>query len=115
MPLLHAKLYNRLETVSEGESRYRVRDGDCIRQRRRPGGGGILEHIAREICDTKNLEETGGAADAGTKNAEGLVRAYQSNHLSHVLLTHTLFHRGQRIPEARMMSVPSTEFSFGLS
>ncbi|KAG8742155.1 hypothetical protein FRC10_001963 [Ceratobasidium sp. 414] len=45
-----------------------------------------------------------------TKTSDGFEATYQCNHLSHVLLTHTLLNRGHFTPKARIVSVSAFGF-----
>ncbi|KAF8598934.1 NAD(P)-binding protein [Ceratobasidium sp. AG-I] len=60
------------------------------------------------------VNNAGGFVGTATKSAEGFEQAYQSNHLSHVLLTHTLLNRGHFAPDARIVSVSSVGFYFSV-
>lgn len=57
---------------------------------------------------------TGGLVGTATKTTEGFEPAYQSNHLSHVLFTHTLLNRGHFVPDARIVSVSSVGYYFSV-
>ena len=49
----------------------------------------------------------GGISSALAITEDGFEQTYQSNHLSHVLLTHTLLNRGRFVHDARIVSVSS--------
>ena len=52
----------------------------------------------------------GGLTSTVAITEDGFEQTYQSNHLSHVLLTHTLLNRGRFVHDARIVSVSSTGF-----
>lgn len=66
------------------------------------------------ISNCTSNTRAGGFVGTATRSVEGFEQAYQSNHLSHVLLTHTLLNRAHFTPDARIISVSSVGFYFSV-
>ncbi|KAG8726518.1 hypothetical protein FRC12_023327 [Ceratobasidium sp. 428] len=58
------------------------------------------------------MNNAGGFVGQTTKSIDGFEQTYQTNHLSHILLTHTLLNRGHLSPNARIVSLSSYGFFF---
>ncbi|KAG8747694.1 hypothetical protein FRC10_011821 [Ceratobasidium sp. 414] len=56
------------------------------------------------------INNAGGLTNTVALTPDGFEQTYQSNHLSHVLLTLTLLNRGYMSPDARIVSVSSVGF-----
>ena len=57
--------------------------------------------------DAKLMVYLGGLSSTVAVTEEGFEQTYQSNHLSHVLLTHALLSQGRFVHDARIVSVSS--------
>ncbi|KAF8605701.1 NAD(P)-binding protein [Ceratobasidium sp. AG-I] len=53
------------------------------------------------------INNAGGLTSTVAVTEDGFEQTYQANHLSHVLLTHTLLNRGRFVHDARIVSVSS--------
>ncbi|KAF8605706.1 NAD(P)-binding protein [Ceratobasidium sp. AG-I] len=56
------------------------------------------------------INNAGGLTSTIIVTEDGFEQTYQSNHLSHVLFTHTLLNRGRFVHDARIVSVSSVGF-----
>ncbi|KAG9126969.1 hypothetical protein FRC07_001187 [Ceratobasidium sp. 392] len=67
-----------------------------------------------EVRELKRVDilvnNAGGILNTLTRTQDGFESAYQSNHLAHVLLTHSLLKHGYFAPDARIVTVTSIAF-----
>lgn len=56
------------------------------------------------------IDQLGGLTSTAAMTEDGFEQTYQSNHLSHVLLTHTFLNRGRFVQDARIVSISSVSF-----
>ncbi|KAG9084950.1 hypothetical protein FRC06_003795, partial [Ceratobasidium sp. 370] len=72
----------------------------------------FLERWERREAKTVDIlmNNAGRFSDKMTKTGDGFELTYQTNHLSHVLLTHTLLNRGHLSSHARIISTSSCGF-----